>query len=261
VEVSIDGGSSWRPAVGRESWSFTLPEELLGAVSVVVRAFDDSFNLGASSPARAFLVTEPVCPCSLSDDGATPEIPYANDGQPIELGVRFSSAENGFITGLRFHKGAANTGTHVGHLWSAAGALLATAVFSDETASGWQTVSLDPPVAIAADTPLVASYHSSGGGYAATLNYFGTARVRGPLRGLADGEDGPNAVYAYGASTFPTQTYASYNYWVDVVFVPESGLFLSLAAGTLLVLQLRPLRRSGGASHSVAPAQGRSRGA
>ncbi|MEZ4279453.1 MAG: DUF4082 domain-containing protein [Myxococcota bacterium] len=244
VEVSLDGGATWRPAVGRESWSFDLPEDLLGPASVVARAFDDNFNLGASTPARAFSVSEPVCPCSLWNDDATPAIPYANDGQPIEIGVRFRSAEDGFITGLRFYKGAANTGTHVGHLWSATGTLLATATFTDETASGWQTISLDPPVAIAADIPLVASYHSSAGGYAATLNYFGTARVRGPLRALADGEDGPNAVYAYGASTFPTLTYASSNYWVDVVFVPEPGVALSLAAGTLLVFRLRPPRCS-----------------
>ena len=32
--------------------------------------------------------------------------------------MKFRSSTNGFITGLRFYKGAQNTGTHIGHLWS-----------------------------------------------------------------------------------------------------------------------------------------------
>jgi acyl-CoA thioesterase len=42
------------------------------------------------------------------------------------VGVKFLSDVAGFITGIRFYKGATNTGTHVGHLWSADGTLLAT---------------------------------------------------------------------------------------------------------------------------------------
>jgi hypothetical protein len=38
---------------------------------------------------------------------------------------------------------------------------------------------------------------------------------------LQDGVAGPNSVYAYGSgSSFPTETYRSTNYWVDVVFAP-----------------------------------------
>jgi hypothetical protein len=34
---------------------------------------------------------------------------------------------------------------------------------------------------------------------------------------------GPNGVYAYGdSSTFPTKSYNASNYWVDVLFAPES---------------------------------------
>jgi hypothetical protein len=40
-----------------------------------------------------------------------------------------------------------------------------------------------------------------------------------PLHALADGVSGGDGVYAYGvAPTFPTNTYKSFNYWVDVVF-------------------------------------------
>ena len=44
-----------------------------------------------------------------------------------------------------------NTGTHVGNLWSASGALLARATFSAETASGWQQVNFASPVPVNAE--------------------------------------------------------------------------------------------------------------
>ncbi len=41
---------------------------------------------------------------------------------------------------------------------------------------------------------------------------------RGPLTALANGTDGANGVYLYGGGGFPTNSYQSSNYWVDVVF-------------------------------------------
>ena len=35
-----------------------------------------------------------------------------NDGQGIVLGMKFRSSQNGFITGVRYYKGAGTTGTH-----------------------------------------------------------------------------------------------------------------------------------------------------
>ena len=47
-----------------------------------------------------------------------PTSPSAADTSAVELGVKFKSDIDGFITGVRFYKGAANTGTHVGNLWT-----------------------------------------------------------------------------------------------------------------------------------------------
>ena len=41
------------------------------------------------------------------------------DTTPVELGVKFTADYNGTITGIRFYKAAANTGTHIGSLWTA----------------------------------------------------------------------------------------------------------------------------------------------
>jgi hypothetical protein len=68
----------------------------------------------------------------------------------------------------------------------------------------------------------VASYHTSVGHYSADVGYFaGTGHDNPPLYALADGVSGGDGVFAYGASSaFPSQTWSSANYWVDVVFTP-----------------------------------------
>ena len=48
---------------------------------------------------------------------------------------------DGFVSGIRFYKGTGNTGTHTGTMWSNNGTLLATGTFSNETSTGWQTLS------------------------------------------------------------------------------------------------------------------------
>lgn len=148
----------------------------------------------------------------------------SNDGQGIALGVKFRAAQDGFVTGVRYYKPAGTTGIHIGQLWNNSGTMLAQATFTNETASGWQQVLFTTPVAITAGITYVASYHSPSGDFAATGSYFTQAVVNGPLRGLADGEDGVNGLYRYSATpVFPNNGYESSNYWADVVFAASSG--------------------------------------
>ncbi|WP_052756338.1 DUF4082 domain-containing protein [Lysobacter capsici] len=162
---------------------------------------------------------------SLWNDSAVPTVVDAPDTGGVELGLRFRSVQPGWIKGVRFYKAAANTGVHVGNLWSNDGALLARANFVDETTSGWQRVAFATPVRIAADTTYVVSYYAPGGHYSADLDYFAAADyANGPLRALRDGSDGGNGNYRYGAqSAFPDATWRSANYWVDVEFAPLDG--------------------------------------
>ena len=160
-----------------------------------------------------------TCPCSIWDTAAVPAQPAATKGRPIEVGVKFRSEASGYVTGLRFYRGAANRGVHVGHLWASNGALLASATFVNESGSGWQTVNLASPVLINAGTTYIASYYSSSGYFAFSPNYFTSGVDNGPLHAMAAGVEGPNGVYAFGSSAFPTSG-STHNYWVDVVFNP-----------------------------------------
>jgi hypothetical protein len=163
---------------------------------------------------------------------------------PTELGVKFRSDVAGSITAIRFYKASANTGTHIGDLWStnANGTLLATATFTNETASGWQQVNFATPVAIAANTIYVAAYHANNGHYSEDDNFFTSSGVDNPpLHALANGVSGGDGVYAYGASsTFPNKTYKAANYWVDVVLVTNTAPLLP-AQTSRTIAELTPL--------------------
>ncbi len=127
------------------------------------------------APVSWSFTTSNAITASLWGATVTPSVASANDPSAIELGVKFRSDIAGYITGISFYKGGGNTGTHVGHLWTSSGTLLATATFSGETATGWQQVSFASPVAISANTTYVASYFAPAGGYAIDAGYFATS--------------------------------------------------------------------------------------
>jgi PKD repeat protein len=178
---------------------------------------------GATDYTTTVIVAAPsaTTTTSLWSSSAKPTVASDPDTNAVEIGVKFTSDVAGSITGLRFYKGSGNTGTHVGHLWDSSGNLLATVTFTGESASGWQTATFSSPVAIKANTTYVASYFAPNGHYAGDNNYFATSGVN---NGVLHAPSGNNGVYHYGSSGgFPTDTYLSSNYWVDVVFSSSSG--------------------------------------
>jgi hypothetical protein len=56
VEVSTDGGATWSAADGRADWSYVWTPESSGAVTVLVRAADDSGNLEVAPASVSFTV-------------------------------------------------------------------------------------------------------------------------------------------------------------------------------------------------------------
>jgi hypothetical protein len=221
VEVSVDG-ATWHTAKLLPSgvWTYEWTPGSPGTATIRSRAFDDSGNLESAGPGTTVTVTPGTCPCtSLWRPTTLPTVPSAADNNAVELGTKFYSDIDGFITGVRFYKSTANTGTHVGNLWSLPGTRLATATFTNETPSGWQQATFSSPVPITASTTYVISYHTNVGSYAADGAYFATAPIDSPpLHAPTSPVAGGNGVFAYGESQFPTGTFNGTNYWVDVVF-------------------------------------------
>ncbi|HLM86579.1 MAG TPA: N,N-dimethylformamidase beta subunit family domain-containing protein, partial [Solirubrobacteraceae bacterium] len=241
VEVSTDNGTTWHPATLTSpaetsvTWSYAWTAHGYPATTIRSRAVDDSANLETPS---AGVHVNIACPCSIWGTSVTPPTPDSADPHSVSVGVKFTTETFGVISGIRFYKSSANTGTHIGDLWSSSGQRLATATFSGETESGWQQVNFSTPVDVFPGNTYVASYFDPTGHYAASAYYFYTPPATGgnvlnspPLHALPAG--GPpaggafasaNGVFTYSnVDTFPTSSFAGTNYWVDPVFTPVSA--------------------------------------
>jgi hypothetical protein len=157
---------------------------------------------------------------SLWSANATPKVIDSKSSSGIELGMKFQSKYAGVVTGIRFYKGAQNTGTHTGSLWDNSGHLLARLTFTNETASGWQTATLAQPISIAANVLYTVSYHAPNGHYSYNTNYFANhGYSNGALSTPVNRSKHPNGVYSMSNSpTYPTVGFHATNFWVDVVF-------------------------------------------
>ena len=220
VEVSV-GDGPWHPATwqtGSSAWSYAYTPGSSGPLTVRVRAVDDSANL--SSPVSDTVTVAPRdCPCGVFSDATVPNSPALPDQVSVELGMKWQSSVDGYVSGIRFYKGTGNTGTHTGSLWSTDGTRLATGTFTAETDTGWQTLSFGHAVAVSANTTYIASYHTDIGHYAADVGYFATSGVLNePLSAPQNTATEPNGVFRFGPSGFPDSTFNGTNYYVDVVF-------------------------------------------
>ena len=242
VEVSVDGGLTWHPATGTSSFTYSGILTAAGPGAIQVRATDDSANI--QTPTASLPIVS-GCPCSIF--GATvPGTPAVSDTSSVTLGVKFTSSSDGFINGIRFYKGPGNTGTHVGTLYSSAGAPLATVTFTNETTSGWQSASFAATVPIAAGVTYTAAYTAPNGHYAGDNYYFvSKSHTAGTLTALGGPGTPANGVFADGAG-FPAGSYHNTNYYVDAVYSPTDTTPLTAATPT-------PLDGSSSVPTSVAP--------
>lgn len=141
-----------------------------------------------------------------------PATPADPDPRPVTVGVEFSAARDGWVSGVRFYRDRANQGPHVGALWTASGRKLATVDFPESRRAGWQTATFDAPVKIAAGTKYVAAYTAPAG------RYTGDRNALSPSRPATNGVlTATRGVYTYRGG-LPTETYRNSNYYVDVVF-------------------------------------------
>jgi lysophospholipase L1-like esterase/fibronectin type 3 domain-containing protein len=179
------------------------------------------------------------CPCSMWAPSDAPVTAEVSSTTAAEVGVKFRTEQNGFITAVRFYKGSANLGPHQGHLWKAisdsstynsssstmSGTLLASGTVTSGGSSGWQEVVFATPVPVQAHTVYFASYYAPFGRYAADPGYFRDREiVHSPLRLPSQGSIAGNGFIRTGSSGLPSGGNAAWdtNYWVDVVFVPAA---------------------------------------
>ena len=180
----------------------------------------------ASAVSWSFTTSASVCPCSLFPSTLLPAFTNlpTQDGRggagpwSYEMGVKIQVDQPMQIDAVRFYKGSLETGTHVGRIWTASGTQLAQVTFQNETGSGWQQQALSAPISLLPNTVYVVSVGFNAA-YSVTASGLATQVVSGPLRSVADGQNG---VHSSAAGLFPTSSYSSSNYFVDLVASPAT---------------------------------------
>jgi hypothetical protein len=141
---------------------------------------------------------------------AVPQTTATGGMQTWEQGVEFSSSVSGQITHIRFWKAPGEpTGNHIGRIWTANGLLLASVLFTNETASGWQEAQLQTPLSITANVRYKVTYNVHAV-VAKTFDAFMTPITSGPLVGWGSSFSTP-------AGSFP-MTGSTSNLFADVRF-------------------------------------------
>jgi len=216
VEVSTDAGATWRVATGTTTWSFTYLQQGTGTVTVLARSIDDSANYASTPAALPLTVAGPY-----SVFGAeTPPIADSGDASAVELGLRFTPTVDGYVSAVRFYKSSANTGTHTGTLWNAAGNRLAVVTFSGESASGWQSAVFSTPVPVTAGQTYTVSYYAPKGHYSVTPYYWAYRSTATTPLAVAGGFGATPAGVYNSNGAFPASIFRGNNYFVDAVFTP-----------------------------------------
>jgi len=178
-------------------------------------------GVALASPVSWSFTTAAPCPCSLFSSVLVP----ASTGNPTqdgrsgsgpwsyELGVRVTVTAPTSLAAIRFYKDPKETGTHTGKVWSSNGTLLASTVFSGESASGWQQQSLATPLQLQPGTTYVVSVNLNAY-FVLTNSGLQSQITSGVLQSLTD----KNGVYGSAAGVFPdTGSPSKANYFVDLV--------------------------------------------
>ena len=205
-QVSTDGGVTFNNVAGATSTTLSFATTAVQNGNQYKAVFTNT--LGTATTTAATLTVNTTQ--SFWTTSSTPANVTAPDSNSVELGLKFSSNVAGHVVGARVYCATNSSGTHTVHLWSSAGASLATATLP--ACSGWTTVNFSSPVAIAANTTYTISYHTIG--YAWNHSFFTSAITAGNLTAPINA-----GVYVYGSSpAYPTTVYLSANYWIDVLF-------------------------------------------
>ena len=227
VEISTDGGKTWHPATGTTNWTYSgTPTEIrrryCGLAPLTTAATSNPPSPESEEYfVPVFLVGVNIAPAAVdSGDGSGDR-----SRREVLLGCHRNYRRHAVLQIREEHRHPC------WKVWNMAGQRLATVTFTGESASGWQTDTLSPALAVTANTMYMVSYFAPAGHYSQDKGFFYN-HPSPPPEGNGSTDSAPlhftrslpgnhNGFYRYGrSSTFPDRIYAAEYYWVDVVLPP-----------------------------------------
>ena len=195
-------------AIGELRCWGSLPTQTSTATPTLINGFDGvRTNVRTTTPG-AYTMLRGWYPSSFS--------PTYNN--PLTLGIRLTTTESGYVTKVLFAKDVNNTGPHTGTVWDARGNVLAQKAFTNETAEGWQEVTLDTPARIIAGETFTVGFSLDNHIFASRADF--PRQSSGPLT-----LSGAGGYYNYtsNVSGFPNGSVGT-NYGVDLEFVTDASM-------------------------------------
>ena len=229
VEVSTDGGTTWHPASGTTSWTYSWIVHGSPTANIKVVRRDDSGNVGTPGSRhhgqRRLLVLAVVG--HRSRLGGLRRRQRGRGRRQVQVRRLRHRQRHPLLQGAGQHGHP-----HRQPVDAPTGTLLAQATFTGESASGWQSVTFSTPGAVTPARPMSPpTSRPTGTTPRRRLLLPRPARARrrrtldsaAAARARQHRHDGQR-LYAYSASsTFPTSSLGATNYWVDVMFSPIAG--------------------------------------
>lgn len=204
----------------------------LAAAATATRATSGTAqaSLGGLAANAVGNVATPGTPAAHTNQ--TPTNPDVANGAPITLGVRLYTTGGATVSGIAFYAPTTNTGTYTAGLWisntpddTATGTLLETGTLASGSVipGAWNTIPLDTPVALTANTIYTAGVHTSSGRYVSTPTAFAAAITGNGIVLVQSGDDPVgfgvtrNGVFTENATlAFPVSTFGASDYFIDV---------------------------------------------
>ncbi|THF77128.1 DUF4082 domain-containing protein [Cohnella fermenti] len=142
---------------------------------------------------------------------------YDNDAQ-YELGTKFYSVVDGYVTKARIYTNASEGGDHTVRIWDASGATVVAGPYTwsiTAGTAGWKEFTLPTPLAIGANTDyIVAVSTSTDQWYAASGHGFDNPIANGNLVTYTG-----SGLFSTTLGAMPSSSYNNGNYFRDIVFV------------------------------------------
>jgi beta-glucanase (GH16 family) len=226
--------------------------------NITLASFSASAALTGSGTLTATAVTpKPTTSAGLSGSGtltaavsasstyrmyasASPPTVAAADSSAVNVAVEFYVTSAATLTRILWWQPTTNasTVTRVAALYRVSDqAQVATIPATAPVGTGWQTMTFSSPVTLTANTRYRAVVFHSGGQYPNTASYYasGADEVNGPLviPKSANATANQQGSFIYGTGlTYPTGTFNSGTYWVDVT-VATTGASAATATAAL----------------------------